>query len=247
MRVIELRNYRLVEGRTGDFICFFEEHFLFSQRDEGMHVLGQFAVVDAPDRFVWIRGFDDMAARRRGLSGFYGGAFWLARRDTANAMMLEHHDVHLLRPLAPLDTLTRGLALEDRGSESAGDLPPRGGLVTADFFRTGPDGLGPLVELFERRVQPTLLEHGHQVLGHFVAELAPNDYPRLPVIQDPGLLVVLTAYRDRAHHAALRRDWSEGGPGLPPPLAALGPGQHSTLCLQPTARSLIRYHGGPPR
>jgi hypothetical protein len=239
MHVIELRNYRLVEGRTADFIHFFEEHFLFSQRDEGMYALGQFAVVGAPDRFVWVRGFDDMAARRRGLSGFYGGAFWLARRDTANAMMLDHQDVHLLRPMAPTDALTRGLALEDRASEPAGVLPPHTGLVVADFFRTEPGGLGRLVELFERRVQPTLVEHGHQVLGHFVAELAPNDYPRLPVIQDPGLLVVLTAYRDREHHASLRRDWGDGGPGLP--------GTLSTLCLRPTARSLIRYHGAPPR
>jgi hypothetical protein len=247
VRVIELRNYRLVEGRTGDFIRFFEEHFLFSQRDEGMHALGQFTVVDAPDRFVWIRSFDDMAARLKGLTAFYGGAFWLARRDTANSMMLDHTDVHLLRPLAPLDALTRGLALEDRALEPAGALPPDAGLVTADFLRTSPGGLERLVELFERRVQPTLLEHGHQVLGHFVAEPAPNDYPRLPVIQDPGLLVVLTAYRDREQHAALRRDWALAGPGMPGPLAALGPGTLSTLCLQPTARSLIRCHGRPLR
>lgn len=42
----------------------FEEHFLFSQREEGMPVLGQFEVVDAPNRFVWIRGFESMAARK---------------------------------------------------------------------------------------------------------------------------------------------------------------------------------------
>ena len=39
MRVIELRNYLLKDGATGDFIRYFEEHFLFSQREEGMHVL----------------------------------------------------------------------------------------------------------------------------------------------------------------------------------------------------------------
>ena len=57
MRVIELRNYLLKDGATGDFIRYFEEHFLFSQREEGMHVVGQFEVVDEPNRFVWIRGF----------------------------------------------------------------------------------------------------------------------------------------------------------------------------------------------
>src|SRR5262249_21722860 len=108
MKVLELRNYLLKPGATADFIRYFEEHFLESQRDEGMHRLGQFEVVGEPNRFVWIRAFRDREARLRGLTGFYGGAFWLARRDEANAMMLEHHDVHLLRPLAPIAALTGG-------------------------------------------------------------------------------------------------------------------------------------------
>jgi NIPSNAP len=98
MPVIELRNYLLRDGATGDFIRYFEEHFLFSQRETGMHVLGQFGVVDQPNRFVWVRAFESMEARRRGLERFYGGPVWQAHRSTANAMMLEHHDVHLLRP-----------------------------------------------------------------------------------------------------------------------------------------------------
>jgi len=243
VEVIELRNYLLAEGRTGDFIRYFEEHFLLSQRAEGMHPLGQFEVVDQPSRFVWIRGFADMRARLRGLSGFYGGAFWLARRDAANAMIREHHDVHLLRPLGPVAALTGGLSLEDRASEPAGVVPPHTGLVVVDFYRAEPGGLGRLVDGFERRLRPALAERGHRVLGHFVAEPAPNDYPRLPVIQDPALLVVLSAYRDRAHHAALRRDWSGGavpGPGEMPALPAAGV---ASMCLRPTARSLIRYRG----
>jgi hypothetical protein len=44
MRVIELRNYLLKNSATGDFIRYFEEHFLFSRGEEGMHVLGQFEV-----------------------------------------------------------------------------------------------------------------------------------------------------------------------------------------------------------
>ena len=72
MQVIELRDYLIRDGMTRDFVRYFEEHFLFSQRETGMHVLGQFEVVDAPSRFVWIRGFEDMATRRRGLERFYG-------------------------------------------------------------------------------------------------------------------------------------------------------------------------------
>jgi hypothetical protein len=242
MQVIELRNYLLAEGATVDFIRYFEEHFLFSQRDEGMHVLGQFTVVGEPDRFVWIRGFESMPTRLRGLSAFYGGPFWLARRDEANAMMREHHNVHLLRPRGPAAALTGGRSLEHRASEPPGAVPPDSGLVTVDFYRAEPGALAPLVEVFERRLRPTLVEHGHRVLGHFVAELTPNDYPRLPVIQDDALLVVLSAYRDDAHHAALRGDWASGG-GLPREARAILAGDVATVCLRPTARSLIRWEG----
>ena len=64
MRVIELRNYRIRDGMTRDFSRYFEEHFLFSQREKGMHVLGQFEVLDDPNRFVWIRALPGTPAGR---------------------------------------------------------------------------------------------------------------------------------------------------------------------------------------
>jgi quinol monooxygenase YgiN len=242
-KVIELRNYLLGPGRTRDFIRYFEEHFLLSQRAEGMHPLGQFEVVGEPDRFVWIRGFDDMRARFRGLDAFYSGPFWQARREEANAMMREHHNVHLLRPLGSVAALTGGATLEDRASEPPGAGPPETGLVVADFYHTEPAKLGRLVELFEQRVRPILLEQGHHVLGHFVTELRPNDYPRLPVVQDPTLLVILSAYRDRERCAAMRHDWRNGGPVVQGGMEPLLTGEAESTYLRPTARSLIRYHG----
>ena len=41
-----------------------------------MEVLGQYRVTGAPDRFTWLRGFDDMTSRRRALESFYGGPVW---------------------------------------------------------------------------------------------------------------------------------------------------------------------------
>jgi hypothetical protein len=225
VRVVELRNYLLRDGATRDFARYFEEHFLFSQRDEGMHVLGQFGVVDAPDRFVWIRGFESMPARLRGLNDFYGGPFWEAHKSRANAMILEHHDVHLLRPLGSVGALTGGLSLEDRTEEPPGAFPADAGLVAVDFYRTRPGALERAIALFER-------QRGPRVLGHFVAELAPNDYPRLPVTQDADLLVVLSAHADREEHRRTRT----GGP--------IDAVEISTVLLRPTARSLIRYR--PP-
>jgi hypothetical protein len=241
VKVIELRNYLLRPGTTGDFIRYFEEHFLDSQQAEGMYPLGQFEVVGEPDRFVWIRAFRDMPARLRGLTGFYGGAFWLARRDEANAMMLEHHNVHLLRPLAPIATLAGGATHADRASEPPGTLSPESGLVTADFYHAAPGALEDLAGRFEQTMRPALVADGHQVLGHFVAELAPNDYPRLPVIQDPSLLIVLSAYRDRGECTRLRRAWGDRGPAADAGLGPLLAADVTTLYLRPTVRSPIRY------
>jgi hypothetical protein len=239
MRAIELRNYLLKDGARERFIRYFEDHFLFELRDEGMYPLGQFEVVGAPSRFAWIRGFDDMRARRRALEGFYGGPVWHARRDEANAMMLEHHDVHLLRPLGPLAALTGGMSLENLASAPSGQIPSSTGLVVVDFYRAATETLPRLVDLFEERVRPALAARGHRVLGHFVAELARNDYPRLPVIQDPTLLAVVSAYRDREHYAALRdRPEREDATAAMRALLTAAP---TTLCLRPTARSLIRY------
>jgi hypothetical protein len=92
-------------------------------------------------------------------------------------------------------------------------------------------------------VRPALAARGHRVLGHFVAELAPNDYPRLPVIQDPTLLVVVSAYRDREHYAALREHSEPDDASAA--MRALLTAAPTTLCLRPTARSLIRYDDRP--
>jgi hypothetical protein len=248
MRVIEVRDYRIRDGLTRDFIRYFEEHFLYSQREAGMHVLGQFEVVGAPSRFVWIRGFEDMGARRQGLEAFYGGPFWQARRTAANAMIADSDTVHLLRPLDPDDALTGGLALEDRAAEPTGVVPSDAGVVAADFHYAEPGARDRLVALFEARLRPALLGQGHRLLGHFVAERAPNDYPRLPVIQDPALLLVLSAYRDAEHCAAMRLSWPGGDPWrvvLPAgaPLIA----RVTTTRLRPTARSLIRYRSQASR
>lgn len=210
MPIFELRNYQMQPGRTREFIRYFEENFLFSQRDEGMDVLGQFEVVGEPDRFVWIRRFPDMESRLRGLGAFYGGPYWKARRNTANEMIVDSDHVHLLRPLGPTGGLTGGLSLEDRASEPPGVVPD-GGRVAVDFYRAEPGGIDGVIEALE----------GREVLGRFVTETATNDFPALPVIQEENLVVTISAR-------------GEGEAALPVPGAEV-----ETLLLRPTARSLI--------
>lgn len=194
VRVVEFRNYRLRPGVREAFIDYFEERFLDSQEDVGMRVLGQFRLVGEPDRFVWLRGFEDMAARGRALRTFYEGPYWERWKGPANDMMIEWDRVHLLRPR------DGSWALADRIRHSP--LPQEGQLarVVATFCHARGSGRD---EGLEQRIITGLEDRGHTILGGFVTEMAENDYPRLPIIQEPGLLLFLsllqgrTADRDR--------------------------------------------------
>jgi len=66
-----------------------------------MVIIGQFRDLERPDRFVWLRGFDDMTGRARSLGAFYGGPTWKAHAQEANATMLDSANVLLLRPSRP--------------------------------------------------------------------------------------------------------------------------------------------------
>ncbi len=66
-----------------------------------MRILGQFRDLADPDRFVWVRDFPDMEARTRALEGFYSGPVWKEHSPVANATMIDHTNVLLLRPAGP--------------------------------------------------------------------------------------------------------------------------------------------------
>src|SRR5258708_966774 len=99
--VLELRQYTLFPGRRDVLIELFDREFVETQEAVGMRVVGQFRDLDDPDRFVWLRGFRDMASRAAALGAFYQGPVWQAHRDAANATMADSSDVLLLRPLDP--------------------------------------------------------------------------------------------------------------------------------------------------
>src|SRR4051794_21851701 len=96
--VFELRNYTLIPGRREAFIGLFEREFVESQEAVGARIVATFRNLDDPDRFVWLRGFPDMAARAQALGAFYDGAVWQAHRNEANASIVDSDNVLLLRP-----------------------------------------------------------------------------------------------------------------------------------------------------
>ena len=99
--VVELRQYTLKSGRREDLIDIFDRHLVEGQESLGMSVIGQFRDQRRSDRFVWLRGFPDMEARRKALEAFYDGPIWAAHKDAANDTMLEWDDVLLLKPARP--------------------------------------------------------------------------------------------------------------------------------------------------
>jgi len=167
-RIIELRQYTLRGGRRDTLIDLFEAQFIESQNAEGAHVIGTFRDLDDPDRFVWLRGFPDMAVRRAALERFYGGPVWQAHRDAANATMIDSDNVLMLRPMQPDDGFDR-LA---RGEP---------GLLGARIHALGDVPAEAFADWFDAAVRPMLAWLGATEIVTLATETAPNDFPRLPI------------------------------------------------------------------
>jgi hypothetical protein len=75
--IVELRQYTLVPGGREELISLFEREFIETQEATGIIVIGQFRDLNNPDRFVWLRGFNDMKVRLPALVFFeiFGGMF----------------------------------------------------------------------------------------------------------------------------------------------------------------------------
>jgi hypothetical protein len=195
-------------------------------------VIGQFRDLADPDRFVGLRGFPDMEARRRSLEAFYGGPVWQAHRSAANATMLDSDNVLLLRPVAP----GGGFVLGPRRPHPPGTLE-----MASIHYLT--DALIPgFAAFFDERMRPRLEAEGAQVLASFVSETSPNTFPRLPVREADRVFVWFARFDSAAAEAAFRAreaqasGWRDSAPEALLPAFARKP---ERLRLSPTARSAL--------
>ena len=234
--VLELRQYTLHPGHRDDLIALFEREFIEPQEAAGIAVLGTFRDLDAPDRFVWLRGFADMPARAGGLGAFYGGPAWKAHRETANATMADSDNVLLLRPL---DT-GHGLLAALQPRPPAGTTAKAPGVFTITVCPLRGPADDALVHAFDQCVHPGWVGVGGDLLACWVTEQASNSFPRLPVREGEPVIAWLTRFDDEAaqeRHAALlaasacleRPEWR----------AHLS-GAATQLRLAPTPRSALR-------
>ena len=227
--VVELRQYTLYPGQRDVLIDMFEREFVETQEAVGVTIIGQFRDLDAPDRYVWLRGFPDMEARKAALEAFYFGPVWQTHRTAANATLIDSDNVLLLRPL----DAGYGFSLGDRAPIGVSG-PGRGVVVAGVQALSEPDDALP--GRFREAVAPRLAAAGLRPCAVLTTEASPNTFPQLPVREGERMLVWLAVAADAdAADAAIAR--ARADPGLEGLL------DHSLqlMRLQPTARS--RLHG----
>lgn len=196
-QIVELRQYTLHPQRRDALIDLFDREFVESQEAEGMSVMGQFRDLDDPDRFVWLRGFADMASRARGLQGFYGGPVWAAHRDAANATMIDSDDVLLLRPA------WQGAGLAHDPVHRTGHA---GGKVDITIFSLNDAARPALLDVCRERMTSVLRRDGVLAQGWYVTETSPNNFPRLPVREGENVLVVVAVFKALLEGGRWQRD-----------------------------------------
>ena len=218
--------YTVKPGQRDVLIDVFERHFIESQEATGMTLVGQFRDRHRPDRFVWLRGFENMEIRHKALESFYGGPVWAAHKAQANATMLDVSDVLLLKPARP------ELAIRMDGVKTGGTPS----LVLIGIYQLPRPADPAFVSEVERRIVPILREHRVGFTGMFVTESAPNTFTRLPVREKEHVL----AWIGLLHGGDIAADSIDR-------LATAAAVDHHTpsvLELEPTLRSVL---GGGPK
>lgn len=237
--VLELRQYKIFAGQRDRMIEVFDGKLIEGQEDVGMRLLGQFRDLDDPNRFTWMREFPNMEERARALAEFYTGPVWKAHRGEANPLLEDNDNVLLLRPAAA------ELALESLPSRARPERtaqPASAGLIVATIYYLWKDPAEGFTRFFQSRLAQELATAGLPVLGAYVAEPTPNNFPRLPVRQHEKVFVWFTRASDVAAYekakANLNARLSSGSLGVE--LADAQERQAQVLRLSPTSRSLLR-------
>jgi hypothetical protein len=228
--IVELRRYRTHPGRRDELATLFEREYIDSQIECGMMPIGQYRDLDDPDAFVWLRGFADMATRLRALTAFYRESqVWRDTRDAANATMIDSDNVLLLRPARP----NSGLDLTGL-ERPAHDGPDPPGYVAALILWLREPASDGVVAAFESSLLPALSARG-QRMATFVSAAEPNDFPALPVREEPALVAVGTCAT-----AGDLAAWQDAANSALPGVLQEHVGAAETLRLKPYQRSLYR-------
>ena len=231
--IFELRQYTLYGGRRDTLISIFEKNFIESQEVVGAHVIGTFRDLDDPDRFVWIRGFQDMPARQYALEAFYGGPVWTAHKKEANATMVDSDNVLLLRAL-PLPTEFRGGATNASGA---------GAVYGICIYYLGTVDAWRFAEFFDRVILAHLNASGVHPIATLTTSEVPNNFPRLPVREHDCVFLWMARWPSVSDYESFSRQfeawsgWRDTAPETVLPALMRKP---ERLRLKPTLRSPLQ-------
>jgi hypothetical protein len=213
--VLELRQYTLHPDMRDSLVELFDRYFVEGQEACGMSIPGQFRDLENPDRFVWLRGFADMDARKAALERFYGGPVWTAHRAAANATMVDFSDVLLLKPAwAGSD-----FKLDRNDRPANGSVARPRSAISARITHVA----APALADFSRRFREEQ-EADKSLIAAYMTEDSPNSFPGLPIRDDS----VFVSFYDESASAPVAASSDRAG--------------DTWLRLAPTARSLL---GGP--
>jgi hypothetical protein len=238
--VLELRQYKIFPGQRDAMIDVFEGKLIEGQEQVGMRLLGQFRDLDDPDRFTWMREFDNVGVRAKALDDFYTGPVWRAHRNEANPLLEDNDNVLLLRP-ATSQLALRSPPASDRAEFGTSSRPA--GVIVATIYYLWKDPAEGFSDFFTSRLAPELVSAGLPVLGAYVIEPTPNDFPKLPVRQHEKVFVWFTRV---ANAPALEKAQTtlnarlKSSDSLGRELARHQERPAQILRLAPTPRSLLR-------
>lgn len=233
--VLELRQYKIVPGKRDEMIELFDARFIESQEDLGMRLLGQFRDLDDPNRFTWMREFPNLHTRGKALTDFYTGPVWKAHRGEANPLLEDNDNVLLLKPA------TADLAMKVPPASArtkVGSTPQAAGVIVATIYYLWKDPSEGFTRFFAEKLEPEIMAAGAPVLGGYITESTPNNFPALPVRQHEKVFVWFARTQDAASYDQLRKKID--GSAVGPELRDYQERAAQVLRLAPTSRSLLR-------
>jgi hypothetical protein len=238
--IIDLRQYTLYPGTRDAFVELFDREFVETQEAAGMRIIGQFRDIGDPNRFVWMRGFQDMPSREKALTEFYmHGAAWKTHSETARSMMIDSTDALLLHPARP----NSGFLLESAERRPSLDSAAPQGLIVATIYHLQDPADTIFLDFFESAVTPVLVDAGASILASFVTEHSPNNFPRLVLRERENVYITFSGFRDlAAYHkfiTEIGRNTRWRSDTYPALMTGIS-GRPQIIRLSPTSRSQLR-------
>ena len=233
--VIELRRYRVKPGAGQQFARCFETWFPEVFQQLGALTFGHFHERAQADRFTWLRGYRDMAARRSVNTAFYDGPVWQEHKARLNGMLADSDDVLLMRPLRR-DCAPPVLPAVDPLAEPHGAQ----GIGVAHLLKLAPQARAA-ASAAAQACFGAYQGRGVTELGILETLDLPNNFPRHPIRSDGHYLLWLGMLRDEAALAGLRPQCTAAAQALA--AAGMLDGDAELIVLDPGARSRLRWMG----